>query len=205
MTTEQALLEKYKHDFWGKDTDESYQYSSLAEVIERVIEDKMEEQELSSITEVNGTFSMSGGDAIGSHFSSVLSDVDDAEEWLNACAESDWSAKRCAEDNSSELEERYYEGVMEGDWESFDPYRLEQSSARTIDRVFYRAAKAYQPAWDREDEAAMKRIANTFYRRFQRAVRHLPRQEYGMLTNYADYDVTVTNGIVTDVRVTREY
>ena len=205
MTAEQALLEKYQHDCWGKDTDEFYRYSSLAEAIEMAIEDEMEEQELSSISEVSGTFSMSGGDAIGSHFSSVIRDADDAEEWLNACAESDWSVKECAENNSRHLEERYYECEMEGDYESFDPYQLEKSSARTIDRVFYRAAKAYRPAWNREDETAMKRIANTFYRRFQRAVRHLPRQEYGMLTNYADYEVTVINGVVNEVRMTREY
>lgn len=204
MNSQVDFNKKFKQEYWGRG-DECFRHTDVYDLVNDLIDDACGELDIEDSKDFSGTFSIEGGDSMGCHFSSVISNIDEAREWLNASAESNWSAKECANANCSCLEEWYYECIMEGGDESFDPYELEKSTARTIDRVFYRACKPFKKAFESENEEEMDRIARTFLRRFKRATRHLPIQNYGPLTNYNDYDVTVVNGEIVDMVLTRHY
>lgn len=204
MTTEQALLEKCKHDFWGKAGDEFYRYSCIEDAIEAAIEYYCEAENIEELIDVNGIFYVSGGDAHAHHISRVMRNSDDAIEILDklvGCA----SIKGACRNIDEKLEERYAECVMEINTFECDAYTLPPKLSKSLSRIFYREAKRYKAPFYEENEAAMRRIANTLLRRYQRAVRHLPVQRWGRLFNCHEYEVTIKLGELVNIeRIDRE-
>lgn len=209
MTTEQTLLEKYKHDSWGMAGDEVFYYHSLADLIDDVIAKEVDDNEYDSEAQVNDIFGVAGADAHYSHLSSVISHASDAEDYLCACTQDEGTTAEImsyAKDTFVHcIEDRFFEWYQEGNEDWTAEYRLRDKISKTVGRVFYRAAKEFQRAELEENETKAKRAARKFKRRFNRAVRHLPKERDYWLWNSKEYNVTIVGGIVTDVRMTHEY
>lgn len=205
MTTEQALLKRYKHDYWGTISDKWYSKSSLHEVVEEQIEAELDEIGTDDKSCVFLSFTACGGDACGHHISHTFSDWVDVRELLDDYRDSACSTKEYFCNIADLIEERYAECIMEINTSECDMYVMPNKLAKSLRRIFHREAKQYEAKFYDGDEAAMRRIANTLLRRYQRAIRHLPVQRWGRLFNCHEYVLTIKSGEINNIeRIDRE-
>lgn len=184
--TKQDPYSIFRHDVWGKDYDEWLSDRGLDDVIQYLAGE-------------DGKHGVCGGDLWEKHFSWVISNTSEAMELLDSYAESGMTPREFFCHYEDCMEEQYAE-LMGADPAYCEPYALQRKTAKTVCNILERSAKGYERCYAAEDDVAIKRFANTLFRRFNRAVRKLPGQSFGELANFQRYTVTIEDGKLIDIR-----
>lgn len=210
IAREKFLLNKYHHDYWGQTGDEVFHHDDPGYLIGCMLEIAIDDNdEYNDEKDVSCVFEISGGDVSYIHISGIMSHISDAEDYLGNCAYGDETVRETREYSREQfidsIEECFEEWINEGNDEGCEKFSLSKKLSHTVGRIYYRSVKEFQKASVADDDDRMKVVANTFRRRFQRAVKHSHKEKCYCLWNGKDYDVTITEGIVTDIKQTNEY
>lgn len=185
-------------DIWGLDSDEWMNHDTVEELIDDTIASELEEIDTEDIECAHLSFVVVGGKKPVHHISDLFGNAIHMSEFLNELDDDGSFEHLKTMDLAGFIEEQYAECVLEINTLLCDPYSMPDKMAKSLKRIFYREAKRYSEALKTEDEKLIDRAANVLLRRFKRAVRHLPTQDYGMIFNTKRFQVVVKAGVVTE-------